>query len=128
MRLYPHPEFAGLIDTIMRDFIRREEIVVTDVPISFAVFRKKANTPNLSFYDKRGTIYLPENLFQFNEQYAHLVTLHEHVEYQHKLVERPHAYAHRRALLAELLAAKQIFTKEHHLAEYLQWRISGYPK
>jgi len=123
----PHPEFAALIDAIKRDVIRRESIVLTDVPISYAVFRSEAATPDLAFYDEQGTIYIPENLLQYNQQYAHLFALHEHVEIQHKRAGRPHAYAHRRALLAELLAAKQIFSEPHHLAGYLQWRIGLYP-
>jgi len=69
MRPYPHPEFAGMIDTIMLDVIRREEIVVTDVLISLAVFRTEANTPDLFFYDEHGTIYISDNLLKFNEHY-----------------------------------------------------------
>jgi len=117
-----------LIEAIQRDAIRREEIVLTDIPISYAVFRTEADTPDLAFYDEDGTIYIPEDLLQFNEQYAHVIALHEHVEIQHKRAGRPHAYAHRRALLAELLAAKQIFTEAPQLAGYLQWRIGGYPE
>jgi hypothetical protein len=128
MLRFPHPEFFSLIDAIKRDVIRREEIVLTDVPISYAVFRTEADTPDLAFYDEHGTIYIPEGLLRFNEQYANLFALHEHVEIQHKRAGRPHAYAHRRALLAELLAAKQIFTEAHQLADYLRWRIRLYPK
>jgi hypothetical protein len=128
MLRYPHPEFADMIAAVSRDVIRREEIVLTDVPISLAVFRTEAHAPDLSFYDELGTIYLPEDLLKFNEQYAHLIALHERVEYQHKRAGRPHAYAHRRALLTEFLAAKQIFIEAHQLAGYLQWRIRLYPE
>jgi hypothetical protein len=129
----PHPEFAALIDTIKRDVIRREEIVLIDVAISYAVFRSEAETRDFAFYDEafydeQGTIYISENLLHFNEQYAHLSALHEHVEIQHKRAGRPHAYAHRHALLTELLAAKQIFSEAHHLTTYLQWRIGLYPE
>jgi hypothetical protein len=124
----PHPEFAALIDTIKRDVIRREEIVLIDVTISYAVFRSEAETPDFACYDEQGTIYIPENLLHFNEQYAHLIALHEHVEIQHKRAGQPHAYAHRRALLTELLAAKQIFSEAQHFATYLQWRIGLYPE
>ncbi len=124
----PHPEFARMVDAIKSDIIRYEEIVLTDIPLSYAVFRSEAETPDLAFYDEQGTIYIPEHLLQFNHQYAHLFALHEHVEIQHKRAGRPHAYAHRRALLAELLAAKQIFSEAHQLTGYLQWRIELYPE
>lgn len=124
----PHPGFAALADVIKRDVIRQEQIVLTDIPLSYAVFRSEANTPDLAFYDEQGTIYIPESLLHCNEQYAHLFALHEHVEIQHKLARCPHAYAHRRALLAEFLAAKQIFSETYHLASYLHWRIGLYPE
>jgi hypothetical protein len=123
----PHPEFAGMIDVIQRAVIRREEIVLADTPIVYSVFRTEADIPDLAFYDEERTIYLPEDLLQFNEQYAHVIALHEQIEIQHKRAGRTHAYAHRRALLAELLAAKQIFPEASQLAGYLQWRIGGYP-
>jgi hypothetical protein len=124
----PHPEVAHLIEAVQREVIRREELVLIDTPIAYAVFRTEADTPDLAFYDECGTIYIPEDLLQFSEHYAHVIALHEHVEIQHKRAGRPHAYAHRRALLAELLAARQIFTEAPQLASYLQWRIGLYPE
>ena len=39
---------------------------------------------------------------------------------------RSHAYAHRRALLQELLAAKETYD-EHGLREYVRYRVFNYP-
>ena len=124
----PHPEATELLDAIKQAVIRTEQAVVADIPLSYAVFRCEADTPDLAFYDEAGTIYIPEDLIRFNEQYAHLCALHEHVEIQHKLASRSHAYAHRRALQAELLVAKQIFPDLEQLEGYLHWRIGLYPE
>jgi hypothetical protein len=124
----PHPEAAALLDPIKRDVIRIEQHTVADTALSYAVFRSEAHTPDLAFYDTDGTIYIPEDLVQFDQHYAHLIALHEHVEIQHKRAARPHAYAHRRALLVEFLAAKQIFSQPGQLECYLHWRIGGYPE
>jgi len=124
----PHPEAAGLLDAIKRDVIRTEQQIVADIALSYAVFRSGADTPDLVFYDEDGTIYIPAELVQFDEQYAHLIALHEHVEIQHKRAGHPHAYAHRHALLAELFAAKQIFIEPRQLERYLHWRIALYPE
>ena len=61
-------------------------------------------------YDEDGNIYLPESFANAEPEFAYLVVLHEHVEIGHKLAGRSHAYAHRRAYLAELLAAKEMFS------------------
>ena len=124
----PHPEVTVLFDAIKRAVIRTEQVTVGDLPLSYAVFRSEADTPDLVFYDEAGTIYIPADLLEFNERYAHLCALHEHVEIQHKLASRSHAYAHRRALQAEFLAAKQIFPDLKQLEGYLHWRIGLYPE
>ena len=124
----PHPEAADLLEAIKQTVTRTEQAAVADTPLSYAVFRCGADTPDLAFYDEAGTIYIPEDLIEINEQYAHLFALHEHVEIQHKLASRSHAYAHRRALQAELLAAKQIFSDPKQLEGYLHWRIGLYPE
>jgi hypothetical protein len=123
----PHPEVAALVEAIRRSVIRREARVVAGVSVSYDVFRTEAETPDLAFYDETGTIYIPEALVDFNEQYAHLIAFHEHVEVHHKRAGRAHAYAHRRAWLAELLAAKQLFSEADQLEGYLRWRIGLYP-
>ena len=124
----PHPEVTVLFDAIKRAVIRTEQVTIADLSLSYAVFRSEADTPDLIFYDEAGTIYIPEDLIEFNEQYAHLGVLHEHVEIQHKLALRSHAYAHRRALQAEFLAAKRIFPDLKQLEGYLRWRIGLYPE
>jgi hypothetical protein len=43
------------------------------------------------------------------------------------VTQRPHAYAHRRALVAELLATKRIFAEAAEVRRYVEWRIGHYP-
>ncbi len=124
----PHPEATELLDAIKQNVIRTEQAVVADLALSYTVFRHRGDTPDLVFYDETGTIYIPADLIEFDEQYAHLFVLHEQVEIQHKLASRSHAYAHRRALQAEFLAAKQIFPDVNELEAYLHWRIGLYPE
>ena len=57
---------------------------------------------------------------------ADLSAFHEHTEVCYKLAGRSHAYAHRRALLLELLAAKQIYD-EDGLSDYVRYRVFNYP-
>ena len=124
----PHPEAANTLDAIMQKVIRTEQAVVADIPLSYAVFRYEGETPDLAFYDEAGTIYIPQDLIELNEQYAQLFALHEHVEIQHKLASRSHAYAHRRALQAEFIAARRIFPDRVQLKGYFKWRIGLYPE
>ena len=58
--------------------------------------------------------------------HADLAAFHEHTEIRHKLAGRSHGYAHHRALLEELLAAKQIFDNDA-LTAYVHQRVFGYP-
>ena len=57
---------------------------------------------------------------------ADMSAFHEHTEVLHKLAGRTHAYAHRRALLEELLAARETYD-EHGLREYVRYRVFNYP-
>ena len=77
-------------------------------------------------YDHDGNIYMPESRVRSDRMRADLSALHEHTEICHKLAGRSHAYAHRRGLLTELLAAKQVYDEEG-LKAYVHHRVSGYP-
>ena len=123
----PHPEMAGLINTIKRNVFTTRHGMVAATELSYAVFHPGSDTPDLAFYDEDGTIYIPEHLVAFDERYADLIAFHEHLEIRHKLAGRTHAYAHRRALVEELLAARQIFNEPGEWQGYLQWRIGLYP-
>ena len=57
---------------------------------------------------------------------ADLSAFHEQTEVYHKLAGRSLAYAHRRALLLELLAAKDIYD-EDGLSDYVRYRVFNYP-
>ena len=82
---------------------------------------------DLAMYDEDGNIYLPERFASGRPERAELVALHEQVEISHKLAGRSHAYAHRRAILIELLAAKAMLRGPGQLREHLGWRIGVYP-
>ena len=123
----PHPEMAGLIDAIKRNVVTTRRSMVAATELSYTVFHPGSETPDLAFYDEDGRIYVPEHLVAFDERYADLIAFHVHLEIRHKLVGRAHAYAHRRALVEELLAARQILNEPGERKGYLQWRIGLYP-
>ena len=82
--------------------------------------------PEPAIHDHCGNIYVPESRFRSDAMRADLSAFHEHVEVRHKLAGRSHAYAHRRALLHELLAARETYD-EHGLREYVRYRVFSYP-
>ena len=100
--------------------------VVTGVEVTYSVCAPWPRGMDPAMYDHDGNIYLPEKSVRSNPIYADLTAFHEHTEIRHKLAGRPHSYAHRRALLEELLAAKQIFDKDA-LAAYVHKRVYSYP-
>ncbi len=96
--------------------------------VSYSIFRRDPTVPDFgACYDVDGAIYLREDLVAFDERVANLTAYHEHVEIQHKVAGRAHAYAHRRAYVAELLAARQVFGELADVRRYLRWRVEGYP-
>ena len=123
----PHPEMASLLDRIRQNVIMSRQSEVLGTELTYAIFNPKSETPDLAFYDEEGRIYVPEYLVAFDERYADLLALHEHIEIRHKLAGRSHAYAHRHALVEELLAARQIFDETVVWKDYVQWRIRLYP-
>ena len=58
---------------------------------------------------------------------ADLTAFHEQTEIGHKLAGRSHAYPHRRVLLEELLAAKQVFEPTGGLRGFIRNRTGMYP-
>ena len=124
----PHADAARLISTIKCNVLATRHTVVVGSELSYAVFRAGTDTPDLAFYDEAGTIYLPDDLVALDGRFADLIAFHEHIEIRHKRVGRAHAYAHRRALMEELLAAKQVFIEPAEFQQYIRWRIGLYPK
>jgi hypothetical protein len=124
----PHPELAATLDRIKNDVVDARGNVVGDVEVSYAIYRPGPDTADLgACYDEDGTIYIPEDLVKFDELYADLVALHEHVEIQLKLAGRSHAYAHRHGLVKELLTAKRLHGQSE-LQRYIRWRVDAYPE
>ena len=121
----PHADAARLISAIKRDVLNTRHTVVVGSHFSYAVFRSGTDTPDLAFYDEAGTIYLPDDLVALDGRFADLIAFHEHIEIRHKRVGRAHAYAHRRALMEELLAAKQVFVELAECQQYVRWRIGS---
>jgi len=80
-----------------------------------------------AIWDEDGNVYVHERLASIGRAYADLAAFHEKTEIDHKLAGRSHAYAHRRALLLELLAAKEIYDSPEQVRTYVHRRISGYP-
>ena len=123
----PHPSLVDLIDELRANVTGERTSQVDGVEVRYRVCEPWPDEADLAMYDEDGKIYLPERFANAHAERAHLVVLHEHVKISHKLAGRGHAYAHRRALLAELLAAKGMFGAPGQLCEFLRWRIGAYP-
>ncbi len=125
----PHPELVGLLDNVKRSVVEARRAAVAGADIPYWVFRPDPETAVLGgCYDEGGTIYVAESHAGADGRYADLTAYHEHVEIRHKLAGRSHAYAHRRAYVEELLAAKGIFEEPGELLGYLRRRLKGYPE
>lgn len=124
----PHPELLPIVERVKDKVISTRRATVAGTEITYAVFRHVADLPNDgAWYDTDGALYVAEDLVAWDEQVADLTAYHEFEEVRHKKAGRPHAYAHRRAYLAELLAARQVYADADALHRYLRWRIGGYP-
>ena len=123
----PHPSLVDLIVELRANVTGERTCEVDGTEVRYQVCNPWPGEADLAMYDEDGNIYLPERFANDRPEQTDLVVLHEHVEISHKLAGRSHAYAHRRALLAELLAAKALFGAPGQLRAYLQWRIGGYP-
>jgi hypothetical protein len=124
----PHPELAGLIQAIKRDAVETRVATVAGTEVHYSVFRSGEQAPDVAFYDEDGVIFVSENLVDADPRSADLTAYHEHIEIRHKLAGRSHAYAHRRAYVEELLAAKALFSVPGELSSYLRRRVGGYPE
>ncbi|MCY3782234.1 MAG: hypothetical protein OXG79_00415 [Chloroflexi bacterium] len=101
-------------------------VVIADVKVTYSICDPWPLGGEIAIYDHDGDIYLPESYVRSHPSNADLVAYHEQIEIGHKLAGRSHAYAHRRALLMELLAAKQSYD-EVGLRAYVHQRVFGYP-
>jgi hypothetical protein len=80
-----------------------------------------------AIYDEEGNIYVSHRFVEMDPDAAGLVVFHEQTEIDQKAAGRSHAYAHRRALLLQLLAAKTIFVEPERLRQFVHSHIGGYP-
>ncbi len=124
----PHEgeEVDRLIQQIKDAVLETRTTVVTGVKVTYSICDPWPLGFDMAMYDHDGNIYMPESRVRSDRMHADLSALHEHTEICHKLAGRSHAYAHRRGLLTELLAAKQVYDEEG-LKAYVRHRVSGYP-
>lgn len=123
----PHPELRELVAVLKANVTSERTCEVNGTEVRFFICDPWPENADLAMYDEDGNIYLPQSFICTEPDFAYLVVLHEHVEIAHKLAGRSHAYAHRRALLAELLASKEIFSGPGELRQFLKRRVGGYP-
>ena len=123
----PHPSLADVIAELRSNVTGERKCEVDGLEVSYRVCDPWPDEADLAMYDEDGNIYLPERFEIDHPEIAYLIVVHEHVEVTHKLAGRNHAYAHRRALLAELLEAKKMFSEPGQLQTFLKYRIGGYP-
>lgn len=111
----------------IRDAVRETRTtVIAGAEVTYSICEPWPLEPEPAIHDHYGNIYVPATRFESDSLRADLSAYHEHVEVQHKLGGRSHAYAHRRALLMELLAAKSIYY-EGGLGGYVRYRVFNYP-
>lgn len=123
----PHPELARLVQAIKTNVSGERTCTLDGTEIRYLVCEPWPDEADLAMYDEDGSIYIPLQFANNNPERADLAALHEQVEVRHKLAGRSHAYAHRRAILIELLAAKAMFEGPRALRGHLTWRIGAYP-
>ena len=118
------------VDRLMRQLKEAVQetrtVVVAGVEVAYSICAPWPSEADIAMYDQDGNIYLPESFVRSDPTRADLSALHEQTEICHKRLGRSHAYAHRRALLNELLAAKQIYD-EDQLRAYVRERVFAYP-
>jgi hypothetical protein len=125
----PHPELSEIVRIVESRVTSTQHAVIAGLEIRYAVFRSDAETEwSAAYYDEAGNIFVAEDLVALNQNYADLTAFHEYLEIGYKRAGRSHAYAHRRAFVEELLAARDHFGEPAALRGYLRWRIEGYPQ
>ena len=124
----PHEgeEVERLLRQIKDSVQETRTAVVAGVEVTYSICDPWPLGLDMAVYDHDGNIYMPESRVRSDQTRADLSALHEHTEILHKLAGRSHAYAHRRGLLKELLAAKEVYD-EKGLKAYVHYRVSGYP-
>ena len=124
----PHEgeEVDRLIRQIKDAVVETRTTVIAGVEVTYSICDPWPLEPEPAIHDHYGNIYVPARRFNADAMWADLSAYHEHVEVGHKLAGRSHAYAHRRALLHELLAARDIYD-EDGLREYVRYRVFNYP-
>ena len=127
IRLPHEGEEVDRIIRQIRDAARETRMTtIAGAEVTYSICDPWPLEPEPAIYDHHGNIYVPASRFESDALRADLSAYHEHVEVQHKLAGRSHAYAHRRALLMELLAARDIYDKDG-LREHVQYRVCNYP-
>jgi hypothetical protein len=125
----PHPELQPVLSAMARSVIETRSVSVAGTHVEYDLFTPTWETHDIdAAYSESGRILVSTDLVSAGQRYADLAALHEHVEIQHKVAGRSHAYAHRRAFVHELLPAGRIFqASRDDLASYIAWRIGAYP-
>lgn len=125
----PHPELQPVLSAMAGSVVETRSTSVAGTQVEFDLFTPTSETHAIdAAYSASGRILVSTDLAGAGQRYADLAALHEHVEIQHKLAGRSHAYAHRRAFVHELLAAGRVFQNSRDdLASYIAWRIGAYP-
>ena len=125
----PHEEsLRPLLQRIKDNVTQARTCVIDGVEVRYMVCSSWPDGVDEAVYDEEGNIYLPETLVRADRRRADLTAYHEKIEINHKLAGRSHAYAHRRALLLELLAAKRMVSQPAQLRRYVRERVNGYPQ
>ena len=99
----------ALIEQVKKNKLRDLTCGIEGLTVRYTVCGEWPDWLDSGLYDAQGTIYVSDTLVRKDRWLADLTAFHEQTELNHQAAGRSHAYAHRRALLLELLAAKRHF-------------------
>ncbi|HEY3081974.1 MAG TPA: hypothetical protein VGM69_18950 [Chloroflexota bacterium] len=121
------PGWAEALAVIRPNVVGERRRTVAGTEVRYLLFRRTPGGPG-AWWDADGSVYIPDQdeFIGSDERRAGLIALHEQTEYRHRAAGRPHAYAHRRAYLAELLAAREVLDPLE-LERYVRERLRPYP-
>ncbi len=124
----PHRYLVELAERMKRNTAHTRRAQLGDIDVVYGVYKGDNETAGIiGCYDESGNIFVVEDLFRLDPQFADLVAYHEFLEVTYKQTGNSHARAHRRAIVGELLAARASLGDPVRLHAYVSWRIGAYP-
>jgi hypothetical protein len=124
----PHPDiFQRALEQIRVSSMEERTRVIAGTEVRYWSCTPWPEGMDPGIYDGEGNIYVSHRVVERDSDEADLTAFHEQTEIDIKAAARNHAYAHRRALLLELLAVKTIFLEPERQHRFVDSRVGAYP-